>query len=151
MTLVVDASAALKWFIEEDGSAHAAVLLMAPELLIAPDLIVAEVCNAAWKAVRAGTMLPEQQDHAASRLAAAFDELVPMAALARRAAELSRTLDHPAYDCFYLALSEQRDAKLITADRKLLLRVEATEWKALVADLRSLPSSPASLPGSRRN
>ena len=83
MMLVVDASVALKWFIEEEGSAQAAALLATPELLVAPDLIVAEVCNAAWKAVRTGTMLPDQQDHAASRLAAAFDELVPTAPLAR--------------------------------------------------------------------
>lgn len=141
MTLVIDASVALKWFVEEDGSACAAALLMAAELLVAPDLIVAEVCNAAWKAVRAGTMVPEQQDHAASRLAAVFDELVPMAPLARHAAELSRMLDHPAYDCFYLGLSEQRDAPLVTAARKLLQRVEATEWKVRIVDFRALPAS----------
>ncbi len=139
MTLVVDASVALKWFLEEDGSPHAAALLMQPDLLIAPDLIVAEVCNAAWKAVRAGAMLPEQQDHAASRLAAVFDELVPMAPLARRVAELSRALDHPAYDCFYLVLSEERDARLVTADRTLLQRIGGTEWEARVLDLRALP------------
>jgi predicted nucleic acid-binding protein len=138
MTLVVDASVALKWFVEEDGSAATAALLMSPELLVAPDLIVPEVCNAAWKAVRAGAMLPEQQDHAASRLAAAFDELVPTAALAKRAAELSRLLDHPGYDCFYLALSEQRGARLVTADRKLLQHIEATGWEARVVDLRAL-------------
>jgi len=141
MTLVVDASVALKWFVEQDGSARAAALLMAPELLVAPDLIVAEACNAAWKAVRSGAMLPEQQDYAASRLAAVFDELVPTAPLARRAAELSRALDHPAYDCFYLVLAEQRDAKLVTADRRLLRHLEGTEWEARVVDLRTLPES----------
>jgi predicted nucleic acid-binding protein len=54
LTLVIDASVALKWFIDEDGSDRAAALLDGKELLIAPDLIVAEVCNAGWKAVRAG-------------------------------------------------------------------------------------------------
>jgi predicted nucleic acid-binding protein len=141
MTLVVDASVALKWFVEEDGSAAAAALLMSPEFLVAPDLIVPELCNAAWKAVRAGAMLPEQHAHAASRLAAAFDELAPTALLARRATELSRLLDHPAYDCFYLALSEQRDARLVTADRKLLQRIKATECEARVVDLRALPKT----------
>lgn len=75
---VVDASVALKWFVEEEGSDLAAELLMTRALLTAPDLIVAEVCNAAWKAVRSGTMTPEQHDHAASRLAAVFDELSPL-------------------------------------------------------------------------
>ena len=58
--LVIDASVALKWFVEEDGTQQAAAILDGTELLIAPDLIVAEVCNAGWRAVRAGTM------HAAS-------------------------------------------------------------------------------------
>jgi predicted nucleic acid-binding protein len=50
------------------GTDQAAALLAGQDLLIAPDLIVAEVANAGWKAVRAGTMLPEQHDHAAARL-----------------------------------------------------------------------------------
>ena len=137
MTLVIDASVALKWFIEEDGSAHAGALLTETDLLIAPDLIVAEVCNAAWKAVRSGTMLPAQQDHAASRLSAVLDELVPLAPFATRAATMSRVLDHPAYDCFYLALAEQRAAKLITADQRFLGRIKGTEWEKHLVGLKS--------------
>lgn len=140
MTTVLDASVALKWFIEEDGSEQAAALVAGSELLIAPDLIMAEVCNAAWKAVRAGTMLPAQQDYAASRLPAILDELVPLPPLAKRAAEMSRILDHPAYDCFYLALAEQRAAPLVTADRRLLGRVKGTEWEGLLMNLRNLPA-----------
>ena len=49
MTFVVDASVALKWFVEEDGSERAAALLASKDLLIAPDLIVPEVCDAAGK------------------------------------------------------------------------------------------------------
>lgn len=140
MSLVVDASVAMKWFVEEAGSPQAAFLLTTADLLIAPDLIVAELANATWKAVRAGTMLAEQQDYAAIHLASLLDELVPLAPLARRAIEISRTIDHPAYDCFYLALLEQRDASLVTADRRLLQRCAATEWKDRVTDLHGLPS-----------
>jgi predicted nucleic acid-binding protein len=135
MTLVIDASVALKWFIDEAGSKEAEALLAASDLLIAPDLIVAEVCNAGWKAVRAGVMLPEQLDHAASRLAAAFDELVPLAPLARRACEMAQALHHPAYDCFCLALSERRGAVLVTADQRLLQRVDGTEWAVRTREL----------------
>ncbi len=127
--LVVDASVALKWFVEEEGSEDATELLVTGGLLIAPDLIVAEVCNAAWKAVMSGTMAPEQQDHAASRLPAIFDELAAMAPLAPRAVEISRRLGHSVHDCFYLALSERRDAALVTADRGLLRRASGTEWE----------------------
>ena len=137
MTLVVDASVALQWFVDEDGSALAGAILAGSDLLIAPDLIVPEVCNAGWKAVRAGTMLPEQHGEATARLAAAFVELVPMASLARQAAGMSRALDHPAYDCFYLALAEQRDVRMVTADRRLVKRVKGTAWAARVQDLHA--------------
>ncbi len=140
MTRVIDASVALKWFVEEDGTAQAAALLAGSDWLIAPDLILAEVGNAAWKAVRSGMMLPEQFDHAAARLPVAFDELVPLAGLSRRAAAIALALDHPVYDCCYLAVAEARDAPLVTADRRLLRRLADTPWARLVIDLRSVPT-----------
>jgi len=36
-------------------------------------------------------------------------------------------LDHPAYDCLYLALAEQRQATLITADQRLLKVIAAVD------------------------
>ena len=48
MTLVIDASVALKWFVEEQGSDKARGLLSREERLIAPELLLAEVFNAAW-------------------------------------------------------------------------------------------------------
>jgi predicted nucleic acid-binding protein len=138
--LVIDASVALKWFLDEEGSAQAAALPTRGDTLIAPDLIVPEVCNAAWKIVRRGLMHPEQQAAAVTRLPEILDVLVPTAPLAPRAAALSLLLDHPAYDCFYLALAEQRGATLITADRRLIQRLADTAWNQLVADLYTLPA-----------
>lgn len=138
MTVVIDASVALKWFVEEEGTSQAAALLAGQDMLIAPDLIVAEVANAGWKAVRSGTMLPEQHDHAAARLPLAFDSLIPLASLAPSAVAIARLLDHPVYDCFYLALAEERAAKLITADRRLLARLAGTQWEGIAVNLRSI-------------
>lgn len=135
MIAVIDASVALKWFVEEDGSAEATALLTGPDTLIAPDLIIAEVANAGWKAVRSGSMTPQQHDHAAARLALAFETLFPLGPLAPRAVSISRELDHPAYDCFYLALAETRQATLVTADGWLLKRIRATRWAPMVVDL----------------
>ena len=132
MTLVIDASVALKWFVQEDGSDRAAALLETAELLIAPELIIAEVCNAGWKAVRNGTAVPNQLEIAAARLPLVLDELVPMAELAVAATAAAMTLDHPVYDCFYLALAEQYDVRLVTADRKLLRKVARTSWEARI-------------------
>ncbi len=128
MTLVVDASVALKWFVEEGGTSQAATILARSEWLIAPDLILAEAGNAAWKPVGNGTVHPEQFDHAAARLPVAFDQLVPLAGLSRRAAAIALALDHQVYDRFYLALAEARGAPMVSADQRLIRQVAEKHW-----------------------
>jgi predicted nucleic acid-binding protein len=51
MTVIVDASVALKWVLEEDGSDHASALL-AEQPLAAPDLLVVECANVLWAKAR---------------------------------------------------------------------------------------------------
>jgi predicted nucleic acid-binding protein len=138
VTWVVDASVALKWFLQEPGSDAAATLLDRSDLLIAPDLIVAEMCNAGWKAVRTGVALREQIEIAAARLPMVLDELVPLTKLTEDAVAAAFTLDHPVYDCFYLALAEQRDSRLVTADQRLLRQVAHTRWAGSVTALSDL-------------
>ena len=46
MTLVADASVALKWYLIEDGAEAARQSLADGDTLVAPELVVAEVCNA---------------------------------------------------------------------------------------------------------
>jgi predicted nucleic acid-binding protein len=43
---------------------------------------------------------------------------VPMRQLAAAAARLAIELDHPAYDCFYLALALQEQCPVVTADQR---------------------------------
>jgi len=49
MSLIVDASVAVKWFSAEDGADRAEALFVAEPDLAAPELILAEVGNAMWK------------------------------------------------------------------------------------------------------
>ena len=126
MTVVVDASVALKWFVKELRSDLAIDLLNSAESLVAPDLVVAEVCNAAWKSLRRREIDPAQLDRIASDVVEAFQRLVPLDRLIERAVSLARELDHPVYDCLYLALAEAEGALLITADRRLVAVVRAT-------------------------
>jgi predicted nucleic acid-binding protein len=51
--------------------------------------------------------------------------LWPMRRLVDPAFELARRLDHPAYDCFYLALAAERDAPFVTADLRLVRKLRA--------------------------
>ena len=68
MTLIVDASVAIKWFIDEPGSEVARRLWRDEPDLLAPDLLVPEVCNAAWRKVRLGESHPVQAEQIADRL-----------------------------------------------------------------------------------
>lgn len=120
MSLIVDASVAVKWFAEEEDSGRARALYADGETLIAPDLLLAEVSNVMCKKLRRGLLLPNQVMTAARQLPRYFERLVPIGELAGRAAELTVTLDHPAYDCFYLALAERERLPLVSADSRLI-------------------------------
>lgn len=115
MTVIIDASVALKWFMEEPQSDIARRILDGDEPLRAPDLIIAEVCNGAWKTVRRNLMTVVQADAMAHQLPRVFEALHPAEGLAAAAMQMARDLDHPVYDCFYPALAEQRDARMVTA------------------------------------
>ncbi|HSA82594.1 MAG TPA: type II toxin-antitoxin system VapC family toxin [Geminicoccaceae bacterium] len=49
----------------------------------------------------------------------------PLRPLGPRAAALARELDHPIYDCLYLAQAEEK-ATMVTADRRLVGAVRGT-------------------------
>jgi predicted nucleic acid-binding protein len=133
--VIIDASVALKWFMEEPQSDVARGILDGDEPLAAPDLIIAEVCNGAWKAVRRNLMTAVQADAMAHQLPRVFEALHPAEGLAAAAMHMARDLDHPVYDCFYLALAEQRDASMVTADRRLIERLYGTAWETRVCAL----------------
>jgi predicted nucleic acid-binding protein len=129
--LVVDASVAVKWFVEEPGTADAVGLLNGPDPVIAPDLVVAEVANVVWKHLMRGDLKREQIAHVPGALPKMFAELWPTVWLASRAFEIASELRHPVYDCFYLALAEGEEATLVTADRRLIGRLAGSTWDGL--------------------
>jgi predicted nucleic acid-binding protein len=119
VTLVVDASVAAKWVLDEDGSERANALRTEGGL-IAPSLVAAEIGNALWKAVRRGLALRADALVAMEAALLPFDALVANEELHIRALELAIDLSHPIYDCFYLALAEREGAPIVSADAKLL-------------------------------
>jgi predicted nucleic acid-binding protein len=120
---VVDASVAAKWYFPESGQASAASLLAdqndGRRELIAPDLIELELANVLWKKVR----LRECSEENAHEVLALWDSdrprLVASRWLVERALELGLRLDHPIYDCLYVAAAIEYGAALATADRQL--------------------------------
>ena len=122
MSLVIDASVALKWVLDEPGGAEAEALL--DEALIAPGLWLIEAANALWKRAGRGEISP---DEAAERLQALLNAPVatPRAEddLAS-ALSLASQLAHPVYDCLYLALAIREDTQVVTADTRFFAVAE---------------------------
>ena len=118
-TLVIDASIAVKWVVEEEGSEEA-LRLLGRSRLIAPELLVAECANILWKKVRRDELSSEEALLAARLLQSADLELTSTRSLMERATQIAIELDHPAYDCIYLALAAERDCPFVTADERLL-------------------------------
>lgn len=118
MSLIVDSSVAVKWVADEPGSDRARTLYLSDECW-APALIMAEVGNALWKKRRMKIVSLEQ---AAAALRALPDliRLFDMTDLAPRAFALAADLDHPIYDCFYLALAERERLPLVCTDGPLV-------------------------------
>src|SRR5580658_3099499 len=116
MTIVVDASVALRWCFQLNGSDRAEELLRSDDQLVAPDLVIAEITNAAWKFVTFDGIMAESALAAVREVVKAFAELVPASVLKDRALAIAIELRHPAYDCFYLALAERSASLLVTAD-----------------------------------
>ena len=121
--LVVDASVAVLWTLDQQGSDRAAAL-SGESGLIAPSLIVVEIGNALWKAVRRGDLPSEHAVTAVEIALGPLHEMKSAEELRARALELAIELDHPIYDCFYLALAERERCALVTADQRLLARAK---------------------------
>jgi predicted nucleic acid-binding protein len=135
MIVVIDASVAVKWFIQEPDRAAARQLLEPGKRLIAPELLVAEVASALWKRAMAGESDVRQAPLTAASLPRFFARLVSLAPLATRSLEIAAELRHPVYDCFYLALAESEDTVVVTADRRLIGRLAGSRWDGLCRPL----------------
>ncbi|EAQ70116.1 PIN domain protein [Synechococcus sp. RS9909] len=119
-SLVLDASAVVRII---EGSPQAVAFQQAvvdAELVLAPELMLTEVSNALWRLQRAGQLQVEGLQQCLSRGAALVDHIEPDRHLQVEALALACHLDHPVYDCLYLALARREAAVLLTADQKLM-------------------------------
>lgn len=120
MSIVVDASVAVKWFSEEIRSKEAETILTAAEPIVAPDIILAEIGSALARKTAAKILRKAQAMAAIAEAPHYFERLVASIELAPRATELAIEYRHPIYDCFYLALAEREKVDLVTDDGKLM-------------------------------
>jgi len=142
--IVLDASVAVKWFRDEEGSDLAAqVLVEHRRAIVVPDLFTIEVASAL---VRSANMLKSVRTHM-ERALATFDTMVrdrllePVAThghVLTDAWRLALDLGHPVKDCLYLALAISRECPLLTADAKFAEKARGAghDVRLLLSDQR---------------
>ena len=133
-SVVVDASVAVKWLVPEVDT-QAALLLLDGLRLLAPDLIIVECANILWKKVTRDNITASQASLAVETLRLAALDLRPMAGLMDSAVDLAIRLDHPAYDCFYLALAMAEGCPFVTADARFTRKAASNGLNAVVLSL----------------
>lgn len=125
---VIDASVAIKWVVAEPGTEEALALLA--HTILAPALWRAECANILLKKQKRGELLAEEAEISARLLdLAGVEPCSPEPALTR-VFRLALALDHPAYDCVYLAAARASRAPLVTADEKLIRVFESARRAA---------------------
>ena len=129
--MIIDASVAFKWLIEEPGSATAIGWIGRDELN-APALLHAEVANALRKAIGRNELPADAET--IEMLAGLTDLINPVdeRPFIGRALAIAVELNHAVYDCIYLALAEARGEKLLTADDKFARKLAASTYASLV-------------------
>lgn len=120
--IVVDASVAIQTVLQEPDSAIAVAALRS-RTWTAPDLILAECANIIWKRHRMGDINDAEAAEAVHLIEALNMYTEPSRRLIEPAVALAIRLQHPAYDCFYLAHAEEMKLPVLTADNKLIGKV----------------------------
>lgn len=122
--IVIDASVAVKWFVDEDYSDRASSVRDANLGQIAvPDLFVIEVVGALVRRANMAKGLRGDSEQAIGTLMALLDEnlitAVPASPpIVSAAAQFALDLGHPFKDCVYLALAADLECDLVTCDAR---------------------------------
>ena len=95
------------------------------------------------KKVRRDELSNEEALLAARLLQSAEIELSPTRLLLEPATRIAIDLDHPAYECLYLALAAERDCELVTADERLFHKLDRRRRQALRARVAPLAGADA--------
>ena len=133
LVYVVDASVAIKLFVVEPLSNRADALFAQlaaepPAQFYVPDLFFVECANILWKHVRRYGYPADNARQDVADLCALALRAVSTADLVAEALVIALAYDITAYDACYVALGQQLDAPLITADETLVRKLINTAY-----------------------
>ena len=124
LACVLDASAAVRLILGDPTAAPLAQPLREAALVLAPELMLTEVANTLWKLQRAHQLADLDPQQLLADARDLVDRVEPDRHLQAEALALACHLNHPVYDCLYLALARREAATLISADQRLLRLAE---------------------------
>ena len=136
---VVDASVAIKWFIDEVHADAARRLQEKPYDLLAPDLLWPECGNILWKKVWRRELTADEARLIWGGLEQQPISIFSSSLIVESALEVAFDTNRTVYDGCYLALAMLTDCQLVTADRKLFNALQGENYAThlcWVADLR---------------
>jgi predicted nucleic acid-binding protein len=143
-SLILDTSVALKFYLPEEGHEEAVGLLEAAEAgaaeLLAPGTILPESFNAIAQQQRRGLLDEEDARGAWEKLLTAPVYTYAVEDLIERAAAIANETGAIIYDALFIALAEDSQTTVITADDKLLKTLKGTEYASLARSLREIGS-----------
>ena len=126
ITLVLDASVAVKWALPGAGeplSNEALGLFQRYKNgevdFVVPDVFWAELANVLWKGVRRGRWTPSDAESTVADFSARDFTTVSSNLLVPEALKIAFAYDRNIYDCLYAALAVEARTDLITADERL--------------------------------
>jgi len=136
---VVDASAGIKMILEEEHSdivrqyfGHLA--FMPPLLIYVPDLFFVECANILWKKVRRGEVTLADSQIGLAWLSALNLPITSTSVLSEQAVSIGCTFGITAYDATYVALAEQINLPLLTADNRLAKALTGSRFQVITLD-----------------
>jgi predicted nucleic acid-binding protein len=142
--LVLDTSVAVKFYLPEDLREEALALLSAvgegAAQLLAPSTIQPELFNALWQQHRRGKLSREEVGEHWRDFSVTSTDLYAPEDLMPRAAEIALETGVIIYDALFLALAEDAETVVVTADDRLLKALRGTAYANLAQHLSAIHS-----------
>jgi len=119
MTVVLDASAALRAVLDRESEVFVLDILHRSSAVITPDLFVPEVTSGLWKYVVTGEISVDEAFGSLDSALELVDAFHGVAGLAHEALAEASAHRHPVYDLYYVVLARRHGAAVLTFDRRL--------------------------------
>jgi len=124
MKYILDSSVAFKWALTEVDSDKADAIRVdfrnAVHELLAPDIFNAEVTHALTRAERQGRIAVGEARKLFLDILTTPPRFYPFQPFLLRAIDISSKMRVGVYDCIYVALAEQENCELVTADKTMV-------------------------------